>query len=178
MRELLPLFLDLTGRDVLLVGGGPVAAGKLQQLLAAGATFASSRRGASPKSPPAPNVQIARPQIPIVRPRRCVARRRGGDAATSIGEVAEAAEERRVFVNAVDDPPNATAYLSGVVRRDERNDCDFDRRRRAGPDRADPRSTARGLAVTTLPTGCARPVRDAANGVATECQWKRANRCY
>jgi uroporphyrin-III C-methyltransferase/precorrin-2 dehydrogenase/sirohydrochlorin ferrochelatase len=23
-----------------------------------------------------------------------------------------------VFVNAVDDPPNATAYLSGVVRRD------------------------------------------------------------
>ncbi len=32
--------------------------------------------------------------------------------------VARAAEARRVFVNAVDDPPHATAYLSGVVRRD------------------------------------------------------------
>ena len=33
-------------------------------------------------------------------------------------EVAEAAERRRIFVNAVDDPANATAFLSGVVRRD------------------------------------------------------------
>ena len=33
-------------------------------------------------------------------------------------EVARAAEERRIFVNAVDDPANATAFLSGVLRRD------------------------------------------------------------
>ncbi len=32
-------------------------------------------------------------------------------------QVVVAAEARRVFVNAVDDPPNATAYLGGVVRR-------------------------------------------------------------
>ena len=32
-------------------------------------------------------------------------------------EVALAAEARRVFVNAVDDPPNASLYLGGVVRR-------------------------------------------------------------
>jgi siroheme synthase-like protein len=32
--------------------------------------------------------------------------------------VATAAEERQLFVNAVDDPANATAFLSGVVRRD------------------------------------------------------------
>ncbi len=31
--------------------------------------------------------------------------------------VARAAGARRIFVNAVDDPPNATAYLGGVVRR-------------------------------------------------------------
>ena len=37
MPQLLPLFLDLTGRRVLLVGGGPVAAAKLAQLLAVGA---------------------------------------------------------------------------------------------------------------------------------------------
>jgi siroheme synthase-like protein len=34
-------------------------------------------------------------------------------------EVAAAAERLRIFVNAVDDPPNATAYLSGVIRRDD-----------------------------------------------------------
>ena len=33
--------------------------------------------------------------------------------------VANAAEARRIFVNAVDDPENASAYLSGVVRRDD-----------------------------------------------------------
>jgi uroporphyrin-III C-methyltransferase/precorrin-2 dehydrogenase/sirohydrochlorin ferrochelatase len=32
-------------------------------------------------------------------------------------QVAEAAEVRRIFVNAVDDPANATAFLSGVIRR-------------------------------------------------------------
>ena len=37
MAELLPLFLNLTGRQVVLVGGGRVASAKLQQLVAAGA---------------------------------------------------------------------------------------------------------------------------------------------
>ena len=32
--------------------------------------------------------------------------------------VAEEAERRRLFVNAVDDPANASAYLGGVLRRD------------------------------------------------------------
>jgi uroporphyrin-III C-methyltransferase/precorrin-2 dehydrogenase/sirohydrochlorin ferrochelatase len=33
-------------------------------------------------------------------------------------EVRRAADARRIFVNAVDDPTNATAFLSGVVRRE------------------------------------------------------------
>jgi siroheme synthase-like protein len=33
-------------------------------------------------------------------------------------QVADVAERRRIFVNAVDDPANATAFLGGVVRRD------------------------------------------------------------
>ena len=37
MSELLPLFLNLAGRPVLLVGGGPVATAKLRQLLVVGA---------------------------------------------------------------------------------------------------------------------------------------------
>jgi uroporphyrin-III C-methyltransferase/precorrin-2 dehydrogenase/sirohydrochlorin ferrochelatase len=34
-------------------------------------------------------------------------------------KVSVAAERRRLFVNAVDDPAHATAYLGGVVRRDD-----------------------------------------------------------
>ena len=37
MRELLPIFLHLRGRRVVLVGAGAVGASKLSQLLAAGA---------------------------------------------------------------------------------------------------------------------------------------------
>jgi siroheme synthase-like protein len=115
MRNLLPLFLDLSGRDVLLVGGGRVAAAKLRQLQAAGARV----RVVSP-------LVVAEIQgIEIIR-RAFIPSDLDGAwlvvaAATSEvnREVAEAAEARQIFVNAVDDPLNATAYLSGVVRRDD-----------------------------------------------------------
>src|SRR5216683_2287157 len=118
MPNLLPLFLDLTGRAVLLVGGGRVATAKLQQLLAAGARV----RVVAPEISEeilktAPRVQIAqRPFLPadldgvwlvVAAATRPVN-----------GEVAAVAETQRVFVNAVDDPANASAFLSGVVRRD------------------------------------------------------------
>ncbi len=119
MAELLPLFLNLTGRQVALVGGGRVAAGKLQQLVAAGA-----------------RVRVIAPEISLA-----ITARRYADvdlirrefvasdlddvwlvvaAATPQvnREVAAVAESHRVFVNAVDDPANASAFLSGVVRRD------------------------------------------------------------
>jgi siroheme synthase-like protein len=116
MTELLPLFLTLTGRRVLLVGGGPVAAAKLRQLLAVGA-----------------DVQVVAPRVDAAIERAGVAiARRPFEPADLDGawlvvaaatpnanrEVALAAESRRIFVNAVDDPPNASAFLSGVVRRD------------------------------------------------------------
>jgi uroporphyrin-III C-methyltransferase/precorrin-2 dehydrogenase/sirohydrochlorin ferrochelatase len=120
MAQFLPLFLELKGRRVLLVGGGPVAAGKLAQLLAAGAA-----------------VQVVAPevceQIERDHERLGVAIQRRGFEVTDLDgawlvvaaatpevnrHVAEAAERRRVFVNAVDDPANASAFLSGVVRRD------------------------------------------------------------
>jgi len=116
MPELLPLFLNLTGRDVLLVGGGRVAEAKLRQLLAAGA-----------------RVRVVAPAIAAgIRAAGVTIAERGFEAADLDGAwlvvaaatpdvnraVADAAESRRVFVNAVDDPANATAFLSGVVRRD------------------------------------------------------------
>jgi siroheme synthase-like protein len=113
---LLPLFVNLTGRRVLLVGAGPVAAGKLVQLRAAGA-----------------DVRVVAPDVhPDIEAAGVPVWRRGftdGDlegvwlvvaaAPPAVNrDVAEAALARRVFVNAVDDPANASAFLSGVVRRD------------------------------------------------------------
>src|SRR5579862_4210577 len=95
--ELLPLFLDLEGRRVLLVGGGPVAAAKLAQLAAVGA------------------------EVRVVAPAVCAEIEAHGVAAATPDvnrEVAAAAAPRRMFVNAVDDPANASAFLSGVLRRD------------------------------------------------------------
>ena len=116
MTELLPLFLNLTGRDVVLVGGRPVATAKLRQLLAAGARVRVVAPEISAEIQSQPVVVDQRPFVP-------------GDldgawlvvaAATPEvnRQVADEAETRRLFVNAVDDPANATAFLSGVVRRD------------------------------------------------------------
>jgi siroheme synthase-like protein len=111
--DLLPLFLNLAGRQVVLVGGGRVAAAKLRQLLAAGA-----------------RVRIVAPEISANIDHADIVRRGFvpsdlDDAWLVVAaatpevnrEVAQAAEDRRLFVNAVDDPANATAFLSGVVRR-------------------------------------------------------------
>jgi len=136
MRDLLPLFLDLRGRDVLLVGGGRVAAAKLRQLLAAGAHV----RLVSPLI----RAEIERVPVAATSPGRDDERTAGSGSSLEIirraflptdvdgvwlavaaatpevnRAVAGAANERRVFVNAVDDPDNATAYMGGVVRRED-----------------------------------------------------------
>jgi len=115
MSQLLPLFLTLTGRRAVLVGGGRVAAAKLRQLLAAGADVVV----VSPETTPeidAANVAIERRQFapPDLDGAWLVV----AAAPPEVNrEVARAADARRIFVNAVDDPANATAFLSGVVRR-------------------------------------------------------------
>ncbi len=110
-----PAFLKLQDRRVVVVGGGPVAASKLAALQAAGA------------------------RTVVVAPEVCEAIRSAGvdvvqrpfepsdlDGAWFVvaaappavnRSVAEEAERRQIFVNAVDDPSNATVYLGGVVRR-------------------------------------------------------------
>jgi siroheme synthase-like protein len=117
--DLLPLFLKLAGRPVLLVGGGRVAAGKLNQLIAAGARvrLVAPAVSGEVRAAAVETVDIAeRPFAPsdLDDVWLVVA---AADAETNRA-VAEAAESRRIFVNAVDDPSNASAFLSGVVRRD------------------------------------------------------------
>jgi uroporphyrin-III C-methyltransferase/precorrin-2 dehydrogenase/sirohydrochlorin ferrochelatase len=95
-----------------------VAAAKLTQLLAVGAAVRIV-------SPLVVAEIVATPDVEVVRRAFTPSDLDGMwlvvAAATSEvnRQVARAAAERRIFVNAVDDPPNATAYLSGVVRRDD-----------------------------------------------------------
>jgi siroheme synthase-like protein len=112
---LFPAFLKLEGRRVLVVGGGPVAASKLSSLLAAGADL----------------VVVAPEVCNAIRSAGVVIMERPFQASDLAGawlvvaaappavnrHVAEEAERRQIFVNAVDDPANASVYLGGVVRR-------------------------------------------------------------
>jgi siroheme synthase-like protein len=110
-----PVFLKLAGRRVLVVGGGPVAAGKLRALLDAEAAVTLV----------APDVvqEIAAAPVDILR-REFRAEDLDGvcyvvaAAPPEVNrEVAAAAHVRGIFVNAVDDIENASAYAGAVLRR-------------------------------------------------------------
>ena len=111
----LPVFLRFDGRRVVVVGAGAVAASKIPALLAAGAEVTVI----------APEVSSAidRSRVHVVERAFQAADLDGAwfvtAAATSAVNrtVREAAETRGVFVNAVDDPANATAYLGGTIAR-------------------------------------------------------------
>jgi uroporphyrin-III C-methyltransferase/precorrin-2 dehydrogenase/sirohydrochlorin ferrochelatase len=111
-----PAFLSLSSRRTVVVGGGRVAAGKIEALLAAGADVTVIAPDIRP--------EIERMAVTIVR--RAFERSDLDGAWWVVAaaprevnrQVLEAANERRIFVNAVDDSEHATAYLGGVVRRD------------------------------------------------------------
>lgn len=112
-----PVFLRLAGRKVVVVGGGPVAASKLDGLLAAGAQVTVVAPAIAP--------ELDRPGVRLVRKTFEPADLDGAwwVVAAAPAEVNQAvlaaADGRHLWVNAVDDPPNATAYLGGVVRRSD-----------------------------------------------------------
>jgi siroheme synthase-like protein len=110
-----PVFLRLEGRRVLVVGGGAVAAGRIAPLLAAGASITVVSPSVVPGLAAAPVRLERRPFRPSDLDEVWIA---VAAATPEVNrEVAEAAAERRVFVNAVDDPESASVYTGGVVRR-------------------------------------------------------------
>jgi uroporphyrin-III C-methyltransferase/precorrin-2 dehydrogenase/sirohydrochlorin ferrochelatase len=114
--QMLPLFLKLAGRKVVVVGGGKVALAKLDALEGAAAriTVVAPEIGA----------ELVRPGIQLERRIFTPADLDGAWLVIAAApaevnrEVAKAAEERRIFVNAVDDPASGSAYTGGVFRRD------------------------------------------------------------
>jgi uroporphyrin-III C-methyltransferase/precorrin-2 dehydrogenase/sirohydrochlorin ferrochelatase len=114
---LFPVFLKLAGKPVTVVGAGPVAASKLAALLEAGAIVTVV----------APDVHPDIAALPVRLVQRAFEPSDLDGAWYVVAAappevnraVAAAGDARRLFVNAVDDPSNASVYLGGIVRRDE-----------------------------------------------------------
>lgn len=112
---LFPLFLKLAGRRVVVIGGGNVAVAKVDALLRASALVTV----VSPDIRP----ELVRPGVWL---KRSAFRPSDLDGAWMViaaappdinRQVSLAAEERHLFVNAVDDPAAASAYTGGVLRK-------------------------------------------------------------
>ena len=121
LLEHFPAFLSLSGRPCLLVGGGVVASRKARLLLAAGARLTVV----------APHISASMDQMLAGRPGlRWIPRNfeesdldgcwlvvsATGDPAVE-QRVAEAAERRRIFCNAVDDRDNCSFITPAIVDR-------------------------------------------------------------
>jgi siroheme synthase-like protein len=111
----LPVFLRFDHRRVVVIGGGAVAASKIPALLAAGADVTVIA--------PSISGDIDRSRVRTLERAFTASDLDGAWFATAAAtpdvnrEVREAAEDRGIFVNAVDDPGNATAYLGGTIAR-------------------------------------------------------------
>jgi siroheme synthase-like protein len=112
---LFPAFLKLKGRRVLVVGAGPVAASKLSSLQAAGADLVVVAPEVCDAIRKTNVVLVERPFRPTDLDGAWFVVAAAPPAINR--QVAEEAEQRQIFVNAVDDPSNASVYLGGVVRR-------------------------------------------------------------
>jgi siroheme synthase-like protein len=121
-RVLMPLFLDVTGRTVLVVGAGVVATRKALDLVAAGARV----KVVAPRATDELMASAASHPESLALERRGFEERDVDDAwlvmaatddAAVQSRVAAACEKARVFCVAVDDPPNASAYGGAIVRR-------------------------------------------------------------
>lgn len=112
---LFPTFLKLGGRRVLLVGAGPVAAGKLRSLLEAGAHVTVVAPDVRPEIAGEPVDLHRRPFQPadLDGVSYVVAAAPPGVNRA----VADAARDRGIFVNAVDDIESASAYAGAILRR-------------------------------------------------------------
>ena len=119
-HELYPLFLRLEGREVLVVGAGSVGERKVGELILAGAVV----RVIAPEATPVVEEHVALGRIRW-EPREFQAGDTDGVwlviAATNDtvvnARVADEAHASQIFVNAVDDPPNASAFFASVLRR-------------------------------------------------------------
>ena len=116
MRALFPLFLDLTGRAALVVGGGPIATRKALDLAAANADVLVVAKEVSEELI-ASGLRVEQRAFEARDLEGCWLVFAATDDPEVQREIAEACERARVFCVAVDDPPNASAYGGAIIRR-------------------------------------------------------------
>jgi siroheme synthase-like protein len=114
-QPLFPVFLKLSARRVLLVGGGRVAAGKVRALLDAGAYVTVVAPDVVDEIVALPVSLEKRPFVPADLDEVWYVVAAAPPEVNA--EVARQAQARGIFVNAVDDVENASAYAGAVVRR-------------------------------------------------------------
>lgn len=121
MAELFPIFLKLTGRNALVVGGGKMAAVRVKQLISAGAriTVVSPKAGSEiERLANAKSVVLVRRGF-----RRTDLSRRyfiviaATDDPKTQQAVFEAAERLGILCNVVDKPESCNFYMPAIVHR-------------------------------------------------------------
>lgn len=119
-RVLFPVFLDLKDKVVLVVGAGVVATRKIEELSALGARLCVvAPRVTAEIEARASAGELTLERRPFEPPDVDGAWfvLASTDDAVAQRAVADACANARIFCIAVDDPPNASAYGGGVVRR-------------------------------------------------------------
>jgi precorrin-2 dehydrogenase/sirohydrochlorin ferrochelatase len=115
-----PVFLDIAGKPVVVVGGGLVAWQKVKGLLEAGAEVTV----VSPELHPEIEEAVAKGRVRYI-PREYEAGDLEGYFLAFVGTddrsmnsvVAQEGKDRRVWVNAVDDPPFCDFIMPAIVRQ-------------------------------------------------------------
>ncbi|MGH7413653.1 MAG: precorrin-2 dehydrogenase/sirohydrochlorin ferrochelatase family protein [Candidatus Rokuibacteriota bacterium] len=120
MSAYYPAFLDLADRPCLVVGGGPVAEGKVEGLLAAGARVTVVSPAVTPRlaawAETGQVQHVPRGYRPGDLAGRQLALVATDDRSVS-GAVAVEGRERGVWVNAADEPARCVFILPAVIRR-------------------------------------------------------------
>jgi precorrin-2 dehydrogenase/sirohydrochlorin ferrochelatase len=115
-----PIFLELTGRPCVVVGGGPVAQRKVDGLLGAGATVTVISSAVTPRLAALTAAgrirHVARDYRASDLDGQQLAFVATDDGQVN-GEVAEEARAKGIWVNAADDPANCAFILPSVLRR-------------------------------------------------------------
>ncbi len=115
-----PVFLDIVGKPVVVIGGGKIAHQKMENLLKGGADVTVI----SPELNPAMSALLAAGRFRHIKREYRPGDLKGyaiafvaTDDRSANAIVAREGKERRVWVNAVDDPPNCDFVMPGIAQR-------------------------------------------------------------